>query len=253
MKKFLLVLFCLSFISATALAQSRIRRGSGQECVYHPLQEKIIEARSPDVIKQLLNDKINLNMKFRCGGSILQLAVRRGNPYIVQTLLEEARLNPNEVVSNAVFPIPDAPQELPILLFAAYYSPRPDILKLFLNAGADVLQQDKNGENVLWYIAKNPVLSNTELHDQIIKNVLLAESEKMNQSESRTEAHAQPKVDVKIEEDITEKAAQQQIKKPVQQPVPAVPDRPNFVRSEPQKTFKPVNDNSPMDLTGSSF
>ena len=134
-----------------------------KECIYHPLQDIVRSARSEKDIEPWIKDQINFNIDFRCGGSILQLAVVRGNPQILKILLEQGGVNPNELVSNEAFPIKGAPKVIPISFFAAFYAPRADILNLFMEYAEDsIYQTDMTGTNILWYIEQNPALRNTD-------------------------------------------------------------------------------------------
>ncbi len=170
MKKILLgavVAMCL--ITTTSWAVPN-RNNSGI-CSYSPLQDLIRNARSGKDLEPILGGRVDLNAPVKCGGTILQLAIRRGNPEVVKLLLENG-VSAKEDVSLDGFSIAGAPNKVPLLMFAAYYSPRQDILNLIISAGADMTAVDANGENVLWYLDKNPVLQNTAISDNI-KNALL--------------------------------------------------------------------------------
>lgn len=148
------------------------RRGfNPASCSYTPLQDLVRNARSSADLQPIIGGRIDLNAPVRCGGTALQLAIRRGNPDVVKLLLENGA-SVKETVSLAGFDIEGAPAEVPLLMFAAYYATRPDILNLVISAGADLMQTDANGESVLWYLEKNPVLQNTAISDTI-KNSLL--------------------------------------------------------------------------------
>ncbi|MGN1063043.1 MAG: ankyrin repeat domain-containing protein [Alphaproteobacteria bacterium] len=150
---------------------ARTNTTSSKQCSYSPLQDIIRNARDIGDIAAIIQNKVDLNITPECGGTPLQLAVLRGNPQIVKALLE-AGATVNADVSLAAFPIPNAPEKVPFLMFAGYYSPRQDIVRLIISAGADVFKTDSNGENILWYMEKNAVLRNTDLTDEI-KNKLL--------------------------------------------------------------------------------
>ncbi len=165
MMKKILALGTMGIFVAMACVVEAAPRGKGQ-CSYSPLQEFIRTIRSEEQIHQLIEKGIDLNAKTKCGGSILQLAIRRGNPQVVKALLE-AKVDFESPVSLEGFQIQGAPKEVPLLMFAAYYAPRPDIFRLFISAGSDVTELDANGENVLWYMRQNPVLNDTELYDEV--------------------------------------------------------------------------------------
>lgn len=170
MRKILLATAVTMCLVATTVWAAPSRNAS-VTCSYSPLQDLVRNARSGKDLEQVLGGRVNLNAPVKCGGTILQLAIRRGNPEVVKLLLENG-LSVKEDVSLDGFDIPGAPNTVPLLMFAAYYSPRQDILNLIVSAGADMTALDTNGENVLWYLDKNPVLQNTAISDAI-KNALL--------------------------------------------------------------------------------
>jgi hypothetical protein len=170
MRKIFLATVTVMCLAATMVFAAPNRNNSGI-CSYSPLQDLIRNARSGKDLEPILGGRVDLNTPVKCGGTILQLAIRRGNPEVVKLLLENG-VSAKENVSLEGFDIPGAPDNVPLLMFAAYYSPRQDILNLVISAGADMMVLDSNGENVLWYLSKNPVLQNTAISDSI-KNILL--------------------------------------------------------------------------------
>lgn len=171
MKKFLFIpLMGLILISNSVFAVS------GKDCSYSPLQQVIRTSRSAEDITKLINDKVNLNIKPRCGGNVLQLATLRGNVSIFQTLLQNANLPLDEKVPNTDYPIPGAPKEIPLGFFIAYYAPSINIMQAFINAGPNLLMTDDRGETILWYLNQNPVLMNTDITDYMIQQLLLSDS-----------------------------------------------------------------------------
>ena len=256
------ILFSLALSCLTPLTSF----ANGKNCLYHPLQDIIRSARSAQEIETLINDKINFNIDFQCGGTVLQLAILRGNPDILQTLLEKGGLNPNEQITNSIYPIKGAPKTFPIAFFAAYYAPRADMLSLLISSGASIYQKDANGQNILWYLEQNPVLRNTDLSDQIIKNLLISDTNEKNKKEELKR---------KAQEELLQKSknTKLQIKK-VQKPIKEIPTKPEekesqqketvqtpkpnsvqkMIESEPDQTFQaPEEDVSQFDLQGSDF
>ena len=174
MKKILLttvVAVCMMTSLAEAASIGRNRRASDEKCHYSVLQQMIRDARNSADLEPIIKGRVDLNAPVKCGGSVLQLAVRRGNPEIVKVLLENGA-SVQDPVSLKDFKIEGAPDNVSILMFAGYYSPREDIAKLIISAGADVLETDANGENVLWYVEQNPVLRETDLSDSIEQALL---------------------------------------------------------------------------------
>lgn len=162
MKKTLLLLGVAVCLMATAvMAQNRSKSNSNNNnqtgrCVYSPLQDVVREAKSPEIIQKLADSGVDFNVPQRCGGSILQLAIQRGNPEILKALLE-AGADVTKSVSLDGFTIMGAPKEIPLMAFAAYYSPRQDMLQMLVTAGAKVTELDSNGQTILWYMDQNPI------------------------------------------------------------------------------------------------
>lgn len=229
------------------------------DCSYSPLQQVIRTARDESDIIKLINNRVNLNMKQKCGGTVLQLAVLRGNANIVKVLLENGNLPLDENVSLADFPIPGAPKEIPMAFFAAYYSPRADIMKLFISAGANILTQDSKGENILWYLNQNPVLSNTDLSDEIMQQLLMKNTidpqaavsdepavkendRSMVQKEERRGA----------EEVSREENAASSKKQAAEQPVIQKQQRRQVIDAEPDRPFKPSKEDANASILNQS-
>lgn len=171
------IIFLFAGVMAVSMSVDAAPRGRGGECSYSPLQEFIRSVRSESEINQLISKGVDLNAKSRCGGSVLQLAIRRGNPQVVKALLE-ASIDFETPVSLEGFAIQGAPKEVPLFMFAAYYSPRPEIISLLMQAGVDVSETDSNGENVLWYMKQNPVLRETDIYDEVNAILLYQNSKK---------------------------------------------------------------------------
>ncbi len=220
-----------------------------KECVYHPLQDIVRSARSEKDIEPWIKDQINFNIDFRCGGSILQLAVMRGNPQILKILLEQGGVNPNELVSNEAFPIKGAPKVIPISFFAAFYAPRADILNLFMEYAEDsIYQTDMNGQNILWYLEQNPVLRNTALSDIIVKNLLITDTKNQNEKERIAK-------EKQSAENNNQKSAQkgsQSSAKNSNQKTKTKIQTGDMIEEEPDSAFKPQEDNN-ANLQSSDF
>lgn len=186
MKKILCLGVATACLIATmAMAQQR-NNARGNKCSYAPLQELIREARTPDMIQKLAAQGVDFNASQRCGGSALQLAIQRGNPEVLKALLEGGA-DVTKPVSMADFSVAGAPKEIPLALFAGYYAPRQDIMRLLISAGVDVTTKDSNGETIVWYMDQNPVLRNTEVADEIKGALLLAKpEEKILDSKTKT-------------------------------------------------------------------
>lgn len=241
------------------------------ECRYHPIQQVVRMARSEQDIEKEIAKKTNFNIHFPCGGSVLQLAILRGNPQVLQTLLEKGNLNPNEMVLNDEFPIKGAPKELPISFFAAYYAPRADILTLFVDyAGDEIYKKDSNNQNILWYLEQNPVLNNTAISDQIIDNLVLIDSEKQNERDRLQKEEEAKRLEQLQQSQMRQRStsSRQNIQKSPSSTTngsqnsesnvtPLAPKETqrektkNLIEQEPDKAFKPEEET--FDLQGSDF
>lgn len=164
MKKLLFLTVCL--LALPVMAQK------SNECALTPLQDLIVNARSDTEIKELIARGKVTDEPVRCGGTITQLAIRRGNPDVLRAILEQNRDRASAIVSLDAFPILGAPKQIPTILFAAYYAPNRLIVDYLKSAGADISVTDDFGRNLLWYLNKNPVLRNTELQDELNKELL---------------------------------------------------------------------------------
>lgn len=146
---------------------------AANDCAYSPLQNLIRNVRKADEIVALMNRGVVFSEKVRCGGSLMQLAILRGNPQVLQALLQQDPGRANEMVGLQAYPIGGAPKEIPLLLFAAYYAPNADMVRLLVNnGGADISKTDDYGRNLLWYMDQNPVLRNTDLYDELNTRML---------------------------------------------------------------------------------
>ena len=163
MKKILVVGICW-LASTVAMA--------GFECAYSPLQIRISKARSRDDIQVWIDKGVTIEEDVKCGGSLLQLAIRRGVPGVLDAILDQDPQRANNIENLDAFPIPGVTGQIPVLLFAAYYAPNKEIVQSLLDAGADIAATDNEGRNVLWYMQFNPVLKNTSLYDSLNNKIL---------------------------------------------------------------------------------
>lgn len=185
MKKTLLLLGVAVCLMATAvMAQNRSKSNGNNnnnrsgKCIYSPLQDVVREAKGAEIIQKLADSGVDFNVPQRCGGTILQLAIQRGNPDILKALLE-AGTDATKSVSLDGFTIMGAPKEIPLMAFAAYYAPRQDMVQMLVTAGAKVTELDSNGQTILWYMDQNPILRKTDLEDEITSILLVAKPEMM--------------------------------------------------------------------------
>ncbi|MBQ4472102.1 MAG: hypothetical protein II942_02520 [Alphaproteobacteria bacterium] len=177
MKKLLLLgAACLMVVPAMA------QRGG--ECAYTPLQNLVMNARGPEEIQSLIQRNVIFDEQVRCGGSLMQLAIRRGNPQVLAAIVRQDQKRVHAQVTLDAFPISGAPKTIPLILFAAYYAPNKDIMELLVQAGANIGAVDDYGRNLLWYMDKNPVLKNTALVDELNNRLLYSMG---NQQEGEAE------------------------------------------------------------------
>lgn len=228
MKKYA-ILFLLTTVCCFGClsTEAAIKRG-GSACNYSPLQNLIRKARDESQIKEAIQRNIDFNKPQDCGGSLAQLAILRGNPHVLKTLVEEGGLAINAKVSLTEFPIPGAPREVPFVFFAAYYSPRADMLNIIIANGADIYQKDDRNENILWYLSQNPILSETELYDEITQKLLWSDSNKKDEKK----AVPQTAESAEAEEGVAEAPADPKSKV----------RRGKMIEAEPEKAFKPTDD-----------
>ena len=167
MKKYLLAAACVLMGTSVMAAP--------MECAYTVLQMKVQTARSQEEIQALMNKNVIFDDRdTRCGGSLMQLAIRRGNPGVLAAILGQDDSRANNMEKLDAFPIPGVQGEIPVLLFAGYYAPNEDMVKLLVNAGADITATDSNGRSLLWYMQFNPVLKNTALYDELNEHILIS-------------------------------------------------------------------------------
>ena len=164
MKKLLLLGVCI--LAMPAMAQKV------QECALSPRQRLVAEARGPEKIKELIGKGVVFDEQVRCGGSIVQLAIRRGNAEVLDAILQQDQKRANAVVELSAFPIPGAPKTIPVMLFAAYYAPIENIMKVMLGHKGNITATDDMGRDIVWYMKRNPVLRETALQTELENQLL---------------------------------------------------------------------------------
>jgi hypothetical protein len=125
------------------------------------------DARDATQILNYINQGVVFDEVPRCGGTLMQLAVRRGNVEVLTALLQQDLKRAGQIVSLEEFPIAGAPKKVPLILFAAYFAPNEYVIQVLQQANVDVTQVDEYGRNVLWYMEQNPVLRQTQLFDNM--------------------------------------------------------------------------------------
>ena len=143
-----------------------------QDCALTPRQTLVAEARGPEKIKEFIDKGVVFDEQVRCGGSIVQLAIRRGNAEVLDAILRQDPKRANAIVDLNAFPIPGAPKTIPIVLFAAYSAPNENIMKVILAHKGSITATDDMGSNILWYMDRNPVLRKTALQEELGNQLL---------------------------------------------------------------------------------
>ena len=181
MRKSIIKAFVLGGFSAAVLGMP----GYAKACQYTVLQNLIRDARSHEQIFDMIRAGVSMDDEtITCGGSLLQLAIRRGNPSIVNGILTQDKSRANRDVSLSGYAIPGAPDSIPVIMFAAYYAPSEVVFKVLTEMGADVTVRDKVGHGILWYMDQNPVLRQTTTEDvvkQTLQNRVLEDARKNSQ------------------------------------------------------------------------
>lgn len=180
-KTSILMALILSVCATGAMAQMRQRKTDSTEpCQYTVLQNLVRDARDHERVFELIKAGVSMDdPTITCGGSLLQLAIRRGNPSIVNGILTQDKARANKPVSTVGFNMPGVPEKIPAVLFAAYYAPSEVVFNVLVDAGADVSVRDSQGRDILWYLARNPVLRRTQTEANIqatLQNKLLEQA-----------------------------------------------------------------------------
>ena len=171
MKKLsLAILSAALMMSVPAMAQ--------RTCSYSPLQEVVRFANNANDIQRLVARHVNLNAPVRCGGTLVQLAVLRGNVDVLKVLLDDgADVKTPVKLSDFGISGKNMPQEIPLIFFAAYKAPNAEILKTLIDSGLSVVETDKNGESISMYLDNNPVLAKSPIAKAIDEILLFQTSE----------------------------------------------------------------------------
>ena len=168
MKKIYTMALMLALASPALAAPQAKQPAAPEPCQYTVLQNLVRDARDHERVFELIRAGVSMDdSTITCGGSLLQLAIRRGNASILNGILTQDKNRANRRVSLKSFPITGAPEVIPAVLFAAYYAPSETVFKVMLEAGADVSVRDEKGHDILWYLERNPVLRKTALEDEI--------------------------------------------------------------------------------------
>ena len=135
------------------------------ECSYSILQNLIRNVRTVDEINILIQQGVQFDEQVSCGGSLIQLAILRGNPAVLNAILNQDKSRANSMVS---LDLNNSSRQVPLILFASYYAPNADMVNELLKADPSIIaQKDESGRNLLWYMEQNPVLRNTPLYDNL--------------------------------------------------------------------------------------
>ncbi len=182
MKKSLLAFMVGAICLSTVMVEAAPRRRGGDynllDCDYTPLQELIRTVRDAKDVQQLMERGGQMDdPSIKCGGNLLQLAIRRGNPAVVDLILKQSPKRARESVSLAGFNIPGAPENITMTMFAGYYAPSEQIFQLIANTSGDIQSVDDNGNTVLWYMEQNPVLVATPTMDNVRNSILIGYSQ----------------------------------------------------------------------------
>lgn len=182
MKKSFLAFMVGAICLSTVMVEAAPRRRDGDynllDCDYTPLQELIRTVRDAKDVQQLMERGVQMDdPSIKCGGNLLQLAIRRGNPAVVDLILKQSPKRARESVSVASFNIPGAPENITMTMFAGYYAPSEQIFQLIANTSGDIQSVDDNGNTVLWYMEQNPVLVATPTMDNVRNSILIGYSQ----------------------------------------------------------------------------
>ena len=191
MRKSIIALTVLCGIGPALAARTPAPVAPQEECQYTQLQNMIRDARSHEQIFEFIKSGVSMDDRtIRCGGSLLQLAIRRGNPSIVNGILTQDKTRADRPVSLDGFDIPGAPERIPALLFAAFYAPNELTFKVMMEASNNISVQDSLGHGILWYLDKNPVLRKTAMEDAVkegLQKQLLMQAQREMQQKQKAQ------------------------------------------------------------------
>jgi len=157
MKKILLMTFW-GLLTTNAYAVNPV-------CQYTADQQLVRNAEYIKDIEVFDKDTARINAKNPCGGTLLQLATVRGNPDLIQYLLDNGAdtQTPVSIKGYEADFDPTTPTEIPVIMWAARYAQHGEIMQIFLNYELDAKVKDSAGHDIFWYFDQNPVLRNSYL------------------------------------------------------------------------------------------
>lgn len=134
-------------------------------CNYAPDQQLVRDAEYIKDMEVFDKDMARINTLYPCGGTLLQLATVRGNPDLVQYLLDNGADTQTPVSIKGYEADFDTatPAEIPVIMWAARYAQHGEIMQVFLNHELDAKVKDSAGHDIFWYFDQNPVLRNSYL------------------------------------------------------------------------------------------
>ncbi len=135
---------------------------------------KACEEKNLNIVKQLIKEGTSVNVLdhwefLRGGTSVLGYALLGGSKEIIETLLA-AGANPNAVINRGVFINDDLTVRIvPILTYAIAHAMDLEIIKLLIDAGADVSAIDTIHYNIVTPLIAASALGQQETIDLLLK------------------------------------------------------------------------------------
>lgn len=111
---------------------------------------------SVDVIELLISKGAYVNARNNIGATVLMASVTNPNPDIVRTLIK------NNVEVNAFGAF-----KVTALMLACRMADNPEVVEILLDAGADIKAKDQNGNSVVDYADKNPIIKNAKIYNRL--------------------------------------------------------------------------------------